>query len=72
MDRHDHPASGRKRRRGVWRRLHGGMANAPVYQLWLSAVGPNPEDNRVFKLTYPRLGLRVGVIGDLKVSRKSG
>jgi formylglycine-generating enzyme required for sulfatase activity len=49
----------------VWRRLHGGIANAPVYQLWLSAVGLNPEDNRVFKLTYPWLGFRVGVIGDL-------
>ena len=50
----------------VWRRLHGGISNAPVYQLWLSAVGLNPEDNRAFKLTYPWLGFRVGVIGNLK------
>ena len=27
----------------VWRRLHGGIANAPVYQLWLSAVGLQPR-----------------------------
>ena len=51
----------------VWRRLHGGVPNAPAYQLWLSAVGLQPEDNRVFKLTYPWLGFRVAVIGDLKV-----
>ena len=50
----------------VWRRLHGGISNAPVYQLWLSAVGLNPEDNTAFMLTYPWLGFRVGVIGDLK------
>ncbi len=53
----------------VWRRLHGGIANAPVYQLWLSAVGLNPENNKAFMLTYPWLGFRVGVVGDLKVSK---
>jgi hypothetical protein len=47
----------------VWRRLHGGIANAPVYQLWLSAVGPQPQDNAFFTKTYPWLGLRIGVIG---------
>jgi hypothetical protein len=47
----------------VWRRLHGGIANAPVYQLWLSAVGLQPQDNAVFTKTYPWLGLRIGVIG---------
>jgi hypothetical protein len=51
----------------VWRRLHGGIANAPAYQLWLSAVGLNPENNKLFMLTYPWLGFRVGVVGDLKV-----
>lgn len=56
----------------VWRRLHGGIANAPVYQLWLSAVGLNPENNQAFMLTYPWLGFRVGVVGDLKVAKKSG
>jgi hypothetical protein len=30
----------------VWRRLHGGIANAPVYQLWLSAIGLQPQADR--------------------------
>jgi hypothetical protein len=47
----------------VWRRLHGGISNAPVYQLWLSAVGLQPQDNTFFTKTYPWLGLRIGVIG---------
>jgi hypothetical protein len=47
----------------VWRRAHGGIANAPVYQLWLSAVGLQPQDNPFFTKTYPWLGLRIGVIG---------
>lgn len=55
----------------VWRRLHGGIANAPVYQLWLSAVGLNPENNQLFMRTYPWLGFRVGVVGNLKVLNKS-
>lgn len=50
----------------VWRRLHGGIANAPGYQLWLSAVGLNPQDNALFTVTYPWLGLRIGVIGGSK------
>lgn len=48
----------------VWRRLHGGIANAPAYQLWLSAVGLQPQDNSFFTATYPWLGLRIGAIGD--------
>ncbi|ADB49150.1 hypothetical protein [Conexibacter woesei] len=47
----------------VWRRLHGGIANAPAYQLWLSAVGLQPQDNALFTVTYPWLGIRVGIIG---------
>ena len=47
----------------VWRRLHGGIANAPVYQLWLSAIGLQPQDNSFFTATYPWLGLRIGVLG---------
>jgi formylglycine-generating enzyme required for sulfatase activity len=47
----------------VWRRLHGGIANAPVYQLWLSAVGLQPQDNAFYTATYPWLGVRVGVVG---------
>jgi hypothetical protein len=54
----------------VWRRLHGGIANAPVYQLWLSAIGLQPQDNTLFTATYPWLGIRVGVLGDLKVSKR--
>ncbi|HEU4945000.1 MAG TPA: hypothetical protein VFT10_07530 [Solirubrobacterales bacterium] len=53
----------------VWRRLHGGIANAPVYQLWLSAVGLQPQDNTFYTATYPWLGIRVGVLGDLKVGK---
>ena len=53
----------------VWRRLHGGIANAPVYQLWLSAVGLQPQDNAFYTATYPWLGIRVGVIGNLKPGR---
>jgi hypothetical protein len=49
----------------VWRRLHGGIASAPVYQLWLSAVGLNPQDNAAFTATYPWLGIRIGVVGAL-------
>jgi len=54
----------------VWRRLHGGIANAPVYQLWLSAVGLQPQDNTFFTATYPWLGIRIGAIGNLKVARR--
>jgi hypothetical protein len=50
----------------VWRRLHGGIANAPVYQLWLSAVGLQPQSNPFFTATYPWLGIRVGVVGALQ------
>jgi formylglycine-generating enzyme required for sulfatase activity len=47
----------------VWRRLHGGIANAPAYQLWLSAVGLQPQDNVLFAATYPWLGIRIGTVG---------
>ena len=56
------PPFGKKGAR-VWRRLHGGIANAPAYQLWLSAVGLQPQDNTFFTATYPWLGFRVAVIG---------
>jgi hypothetical protein len=59
------PPSGRSDGR-VWRRLHGGIANAPAYQLWLSAVGLQPQDNAFYTATYPWLGFRVGVVGSLK------
>ena len=63
------PPSGRSGGR-TWRRLHGGIANAPVYQLWLSAVGLQPQDNTLFTATYPWLGIRIGALGNLKVSKR--
>jgi hypothetical protein len=63
------PPAGKKGAR-VWRRLHGGVPNAPAYQLWLSAIGLQPQDNKFYDLTYPWLGFRVGVIGDLKVKKR--
>ena len=56
----------------VWRRLHGGIANAPAYQLWLSAVGLQPQDNAAFTATYPWLGFRIGVLGNLKRAGRTG
>ncbi len=53
----------------VWRRLHGGIANAGAYQLWLSAVGLQPQDNTLFTATYPWLGFRIGVLGNLKAGK---
>ena len=52
----------------VWRRLHGGVPNAPLYQLWLSAVGLQPQKNTFFTATYPWIGFRIGVIGALEGS----
>lgn len=53
----------------VWRRLHGGVPNAPAYQLWITAVGLQPQDNSFFTATYPWLGMRIGVIGNLEKAR---
>lgn len=64
------PPFGVKRGKRIWRRLHGGIANAPVYQLWLSAVGLQPQENTFFTATYPWLGLRIGVVGDLKPGKR--
>ncbi|WP_203707287.1 hypothetical protein [Asanoa iriomotensis] len=46
----------------VWRRLHGGIANAAAFQLWPSAVGLQPQDNAFFAHSYPWLGMRIGRI----------
>lgn len=56
----------------VWRRLHGGVPNSVAYQMWISAVGLQPQHNTFFTATYPWLGLRVGVIGDLKPGKAKG
>ena len=58
------PPAGKKGLR-VWRRLHGGVPNAPGYQLWLSAIGLQPQDNKFYNAVYPWLGFRIGVIGNL-------
>ncbi|MEU2162274.1 hypothetical protein QRN89_14945 [Streptomyces chengbuensis] len=50
----------------VWRRLHGGVSNSAPYQMWPSAVGLQPQDNYFYRHTYPWLGIRIGVIGDLE------
>ncbi len=46
-----------------WRYYHGGVANAPAYQLEISAFGYNPGDPQL--RIYPWLGFRVGIIGNL-------
>jgi hypothetical protein len=38
-------------------------------QLGLAAVGLQSQDNALFTATYPWLGFRIGVIGDLTVGR---
>jgi hypothetical protein len=45
-----------------WHYYHGGVANAPAYQLEISAFGYFPGDT-AFSRAYPWLGFRVGVIG---------
>ncbi len=54
----------------VWRRLHGGIANAGAYQLWLSAVGLQPQDNAAISAVYPWIGIRVGVLGNLRPAKR--
>ena len=49
----------------VTRRMHGGVSNAKSYQLWISAIGPQPERNLIPKNIYPWLGFRVGLVGNL-------
>jgi hypothetical protein len=48
-----------------WRYYHGGVANAPAYQLEISGFGYFPGDT-AFERAYPWNGFRVGVIGNLK------
>jgi len=58
------PAPGTDSR--VWRRAHGGVANAPAYQLWISATGRVPEAAPAVERVNPWQGFRIGVIGDLE------
>jgi formylglycine-generating enzyme required for sulfatase activity len=48
-----------------WRYYHGGVANAPAYQLEISAFGYNPGDSFPQRF-YPWVGFRLGVIGETK------
>jgi formylglycine-generating enzyme required for sulfatase activity len=48
-----------------WRYYHGGVANAPAYQVEISAFGYFPGDV-AFSELYPWLGFRVGVVGNPK------
>ncbi len=48
-----------------WRYYHGGVANAPAYQMEISAFGFNSGDPALQRI-YPWYGFRVGVIGSLK------
>jgi len=50
-----------------WRYYHGGVANAPAYQVEISAFGYFPGDPQL-EAIYPWFGFRLGVIGNLKES----
>jgi hypothetical protein len=45
-----------------WRYYHGGVANAPAYQMEISAFGYNPGDQSLERI-YPWEGFRLAVIG---------
>jgi formylglycine-generating enzyme required for sulfatase activity len=46
----------------VWRRMHGGVSNAPSYQMLISAFGFQPQDQVLLDGAYPWFGIRVGFI----------
>jgi hypothetical protein len=48
-----------------WHYYHGGVANAPAYQMEISAFGYSPGDG-VLERVYPWYGFRVGIIGSLE------
>jgi formylglycine-generating enzyme required for sulfatase activity len=48
-----------------WRYYHGGVANAPAYQVAIYGFGYFPGDPQIGRI-YPWMGFRVAVIGDLK------
>ncbi len=45
-----------------WRYYHGGVANAPAYQVAISGFGYFPGDPQLGRI-YPWMGFRVGIIG---------
>jgi formylglycine-generating enzyme required for sulfatase activity len=48
-----------------WRYYHGGVANAPAYQLEISAFGYSYGDFQIWRF-YPWYGFRLGVVGEVK------
>jgi formylglycine-generating enzyme required for sulfatase activity len=48
-----------------WRYYHGGVANAPAYQVAIYGFGYFPGDPAIGEI-YPWMGFRVAVVGDLK------
>jgi formylglycine-generating enzyme required for sulfatase activity len=47
-----------------WRYYHGGVANAPAYQMAIYGFGYFPGDPQLGRM-YPWMGFRVGIIGNL-------
>jgi formylglycine-generating enzyme required for sulfatase activity len=47
-----------------WHYFHGGVANAPAYQLEISAFGYYPGDPQGARF-YPWVGFRMAVIGSV-------
>jgi hypothetical protein len=52
----------RQRDSGEWHYYHGGVANAPAYQVEICAFGYFPGDVALLR-AYPWLGFGIGVIG---------
>jgi hypothetical protein len=47
-----------------WRYYHGGVANAPAYQVAIYGFGYFPGDPQIGRI-YPWMGFRVGIVGNL-------
>jgi formylglycine-generating enzyme required for sulfatase activity len=48
-----------------WRYYHGGVSNAPAYQVAIYGFGYFPGDPQIGRI-YPWMGFRVGIVGDLQ------
>lgn len=46
----------------VWRRMHGGVSNAPSYQMLISAFGFQPQDQAILDGAYPWFGFRIAYL----------
>jgi formylglycine-generating enzyme required for sulfatase activity len=47
-----------------WRYYHGGVSNAPAYQVAIYGFGYFPGDPQLGRI-YPWMGFRVGIVGDI-------